>query len=365
MSDAHAAPRSLHVIGGKGTGGAERFCIRLVNALARHGQPVAAVTVAGGEIARAIDPGVRQYHAPMIGVWDLYSRWLINRAIRDFCPDVVQTYMGRATRIVRLPGQRLPVHLARLGGYYNPKGYRHAHAWVVNAQGLRDYLVAHGFADGQVSRIGNFVDSPPAPSGDALDALRAAYDLKDAMVVVGVGRLHPVKGWDHLLQAFARLPAEIDGRPLSLLVVGDGPLRDALRRLADQLGIAARVRWAGWQSQPAAFYQLADLFVCSSVHETFGNVILEAWANRALVVSTRARGPLELIDDGVNGLLAPLEDPGGLAATMLTALTLDPGSKARLIETGHAEVERHYSEAAIVAAYAELYARLRSALAPR
>lgn len=92
-------PRSLHVIGGKGSGGAERFAVRLINALARRGEPVAAVTVAGGEIAGMIDPAVRQYHAPMLGSWDRWSRWKIHRAIRDFHPDVVQTYMGRATRV--------------------------------------------------------------------------------------------------------------------------------------------------------------------------------------------------------------------------------------------------------------------------
>ena len=358
MTDLTQPPRSLHVIGGKGSGGAERFAVRLVNALARSGQPVAAVTVAGGEIARAIDPAVRQYDAPMLGVWDRYSRWKINRAIADFRPDVVQTYLGRATRIVRLTHKH-PVHLARLGGYYKLRGYRHAHAWVGNTQGLCDHLVANGFDATRVTRIGNFVDAPPTFGRDEQDALRTKYNLDGCRVIAGVGRLHPVKGWDDLLQAFARLPAALDGQPLCLLAVGDGPLRKELEQLAAGLGIADRVRWAGWQDQPAALYQLADVFVCSSVSETLGNVILEAWTNRTLVVSTRAQGPLELIEDGVNGLLAPLSDPAGLAAVLNTALTLDPAQRARMIEAGEAEVARHYSEAAIVAAYIGLYARLR------
>lgn len=364
MSDANPPPRSLHVIGGKGSGGAERFAVRLVNALARSGQPVAAVTVAGGEIARAIDPAVRQYHAPMLGVWDVFSRWKINRAIANFRPDVVQTYLGRATRIARLTDEH-PVHLARLGGYYKLKGYRHAHAWVGNTQGLCNHLVANGFDAARVTRIGNFVDAQPTFGRDERDALRAKHDLDGCRVVAGVGRLHPVKGWDDLLRAFARLPAAFDGQPLCLLAVGDGPLRRELEQLASQLGIADRVRWAGWQDQPAAFYQLADVFVCSSVSETLGNVILEAWTNRALVVSTRAQGPLELIEDGVNGLLAPLADPVGLAAVLNTALALDAAQRARMIAAGEAEVARHYSEAAIVAAYIDLYTRLRDQVGAR
>jgi glycosyltransferase involved in cell wall biosynthesis len=359
LINASTPPRSLHVIGGKGLGGAERFYIRLVNALARAGQPVAAVTVAGGEIARAIDPAVTQYHAPMLGVWDLYSRWQINRAISDFRPDVVQTYMGRATRIVRLPNNRAPVHLARLGGFYNLKGYRHAHAWIGNTRGIHDYLTAHGLPAGRVHYIGNFVDTPPTLHTAELDALRHQLGLDGCRILVGLGRLHPNKGWADLLHAFATLPATIGDTPLHLLMVGDGPLRQELEQLAGQLGIAARVHWAGWKHNPAPYYQLAEVFVCASVHEPLGNVILEAWANRALIVSTRAQGPLELMQDEVNGLLAPVSDAAGLAEVLRTALTLDADQRMRLVEAGHDEVERHYSEAAIVSAYTALFARLR------
>jgi glycosyltransferase involved in cell wall biosynthesis len=362
LSEPPNAPRSLHVIGGKGLGGAERFFVRLVNALARNGQPVAAVTVAGGEIARAVDPAVRQYHAPMLGAWDLYSRWRINRAIRDFRPDVVQTYMGRATRIVHLARNHAPVHLARLGGFYNLKGYRHAHAWVGNTRGIHDYLAAHGLPAERVHCIGNFVDTPQRLAPAALEALRAQLGLEGCRILLGLGRLHPNKGWADLLHAFAKLPATIGNAPLHLLMVGDGPLRRELEQLSQQLGIASRVHWAGWKHDPAPYYQLADVFVCASVHEPLGNVILEAWANRALLVSTRAQGPLELMQDDVNGLLAPLADPAGLAAVLHAALTLDGAHRTRLVEAGHAEVARHYSEAAIVTAYARLYAGLRDSL---
>lgn len=352
-------PRSLHVIGGKGLGGAERFFIRLVNALARRGFPVAAVTVKNGEIARAIDPAVRQYHAPMLGSWDLYSRSKINRFINDFQPDVVQTYMGRATRIVHLPSGRLPVHLARLGGYYNLKGYRHAHAWVGNTHGINAYLTQHGLLQKRVYTIGNFVDTPVRQLPDTLDSLRHQLGLDGCRIILGLGRLHPNKGWTDLLLAFARLPESHQGKPLHLLMVGDGPLRNELARLSDQLGIASRVNWAGWQTDPAPYYQLADVFVCASVHEPLGNVILEAWANRALIVSTRAQGPLELMQDDVNGLLAPLSDAAGLADVLNKALSMHADHQAQLIEAGYREVEQHYSEAAIVSAYAILYDELR------
>lgn len=353
-------PRSLHVIGGKGLGGAERFFTRLVNALARRGFPVAAVTVKNGEIARAIDPAVSQYHAPMLGSWDLYSRNSIKRFINDFKPDVVQTYMGRATRIVSLPHGRLPVHLARLGGYYNLKGYRHAHAWIGNTHGIHAYLTSHGLPEERVHTIGNFVDTPAPLQATELELLRQQLDLDGCCILLGLGRLHPNKGWGDLLHAFTSLPESNQGKPLHLLMVGDGPLRNELTQLANQLDIASRVHWAGWKIDPAPYYQLADVFVCASMHEPLGNVILEAWANRTLVVSTRAQGPLELMQNDRNGLLAPLSDAAGLAEVLQTALSMPPDHKARLIEAGYREVEQHYSETAIVSAYVDLYDELRN-----
>ena len=272
---------------------------------------------------------------------------------------MVQTYMGRATRIVHLQRNRLPAHIARLGGFYNLKGYRHAHAWVGNTHGIHAYLKSNGLPESRVHVLGNFVDMPPPIPADALATLRRQLGLEGCRIVLGLGRLHPNKGWSDLLHAFARLPGNLQGSPLHLLMVGDGPLRGELTQLADQLGIASRMHWAGWQADPAPYYQLADVFVCASVHEPLGNVILEAWANRVLVVSTRAQGPVELIQDHVNGLLAPLSDSTGLADVLSTALSMANDHKTDLIAMGYQEVEQRYSEEAIVSAYVALYEQLR------
>lgn len=361
LRSAHAAPRTLHVIGSKGLGGAERFFIRLVNALAQAGAPVATFTVANGEIMRALDDRVRQYHAPMLGGWDLYSRWKTQRAIADFQPDVVQTYMGRATRVVKISVSRLPVHLARLGGFYRLKHYRHAHAWVGNTHGIYRYLTEHGLPSDRVHEIGNFVDIPARLDSRARQRLRMQWQVDNSRLVLGLGRFHPNKGWEDLLEAFSQLPETIDGQPVHLLMVGDGPLRHELLARSEQLGIARRVRWLGWQKDPSPYYQIADVFVCASVHEPLGNVILEAWANRVRVVSTRAQGPLELIREGVNGLLAPVSDPAALAEAIHHALTMKHDAAQQMIEAGYQEVAQHYSQQNIVSAYLQLYRDLRDA----
>lgn len=353
----HDLPASLHIIGGRKLGGAERFYVRLVNALAARGAPLAALTVAGGEIDAALHPDVPRIHAPLAGVWDLWSRWRIRRAARNFA--IVQTYMGRATRLTHLPQDRGARHLARLGGYYALKGYRHAHAWVGNTRGIRDYLLHAGLPPARVFYIGNFVDPAPLITADQLAALRQQWRIPaTARVVLGLARLHPNKGLADLLTAFARLPAALDARPLWLVMVGDGPLRQALHDQAQALGITARVTWSGWQYDPAPWYQMAEVFVCPSRHEPLGNVVLEAWANGVPVVSSAAQGPSELIAPGRDGWLVPVGDAAALHDAVLSVLHLDNAARTQVIAAGRHTLASAFSEAAIVDAYLALYRQL-------
>lgn len=349
---------SAHIIGGRALGGAERFYIRLVNALVAGGQPTLAINVANGQISAALRPDLAQVHIPMRSVWDLPSRWRIKRILRRHQPDIVQTYMGRATRLTHLPQGERPVHVARLGGYYDLKGFRHAHAWVGNTQGICDYLVKNGLPASRVACIGNFVSLPPANSLAARSELRQQLAIPgETLLIVAVGRLHPVKGFEDLLKAFALLPISVSNRPIYLIIVGEGPLGGRLRRYADELEIGNRVRWAGWQNEPGPFYELADLFVCPSRYEPLGNVILEAWSHRKPVLSTRTAGPLEIAAHQDNAWLTPIEDPRALADAIQLLLEDEP-LREQLAASGHRKVLAHHSQDAVVAAYLDFYARL-------
>jgi glycosyltransferase involved in cell wall biosynthesis len=245
--------------------------------------------------------------------------------------------------------------VARLGGYYNLKDYRHAHAWVGNTQGIADYLTDHGLEAQRCAHIGNFVDSPESIPTLELDHLRKSIGIgPKARILLGLGRFHANKGWVDLLDAFAL----IQQPNLVLVMVGSGPLEETLKKHAEKIGIQGSVRWAGWQINPAPWYQMADIFVCASRHEPLGNVVLEAWANRALVVSTRSEGPLELLQDGVDGLLTPVADPAMLAQTLQRALALDSAVRERMIDAGAIKLDARFSEAAIVHQYLDFYAQL-------
>lgn len=344
---------SLHIIGSKGSGGAENFYCRLLLALQQQRHALIAVNPPGSSVARQLGQQVHQIHVGMRSVLDIFSRWRIQRLVRTLRPAIVQTYMGRATRLTHIrPGQGT-VHVARLGGYYNLKGYRHAHAWVGNTRGICDYLVKNGLPSERVFHIGNFVEPAPLIATAELGALRQQLHIPDdALVIASVSRLHPNKGIDVLLDAFAQLPHTIADRPLHLLVVGDGPLRTQLQQ-PDQ----PRIHWVGWQQATAPYYQLADMFVCPSRHEPLGNVILEAWSHRRPVVATRTAGAEELISDEHNALLVPIENAHALAQGMHTLLA-DEHLRTRLAAAGSDTLAQQHSRDIVVQQYLDMYASL-------
>ena len=352
---------SIHVLGSRRLGGAESFYMRLVEALTRAGHPTLAVTRRNGMVAGQLATSVRQLHLPLASRWDVYSRWRLGRLIAREQPDIVQTYMGRATQLTRLPTGSRAVHVARLGGFYKIAGYYgHADAWVGNTRSICEYLQQQGMPAERVFHVGNFVRSARAVAPQEIITWRQRLNLPpEAKVLFALGRLIEKKGFQDLLDAFAALPPTVDGRPLVLVIAGDGNQRARLEAQAQALGLAARVHWVGWQADPSALFALAELFVCPSRHEPLGNVILEAWSHRLPVLSTRNDGAHELIVEHRNGLLAPTDDPKGLADGLRALLSLPESACHELGDAGHDTLKRDHGERAVVDAYLNLYERLR------
>ncbi|MEF3168277.1 MAG: glycosyltransferase [Deltaproteobacteria bacterium] len=354
--------KTVHIIGSKTLGGAERFFLRLVSALATHGLEVTAIVRKGSEVAKAVRDVVPAVELPLRTVWDPLSRMEISREIKRIRPEVVQTYMGRATRLTRLERGRGPVHIARLGGYYKLAGYRHAHAWIVNTRGLGDYLIENGFPADRIHLIGNFIHIPRPKPKDEIDSIRPSLGIpEDAVVLMTAGRFIEVKGHAGLLEAFSLIPQRIEGRRPWLLILGDGPLGPSLKAQARALGIDDRTVWAGWQTEPEPFFHAADLVVFPShEQETFGNVILEAWAAGKPLVTTCFRGAREITRHGEDAWQVPCRDPKALARGIVKVLE-DPTLAARIANRGSEKVREEFSREAIVRQYVKLYERLMSA----
>lgn len=162
-------------------------------------------------------------------------------------------------------------------------------------------------------------------------------------LVIAVGRLDQRKGVDVVIRAFAEALRQHPGWTLALL--GDGPLGDELRALAVSLGVAARVQFVGHVEHVEAWYARASILAHGSRVEGFPNVLLEAMAMGVCVVSADCpHGPAELIADGENGFLVPVDD----AATMgerLACLMASAPLRRRLGQAGLQVRQRHDSTA--------------------
>ena len=134
-------------------------------------------------------------------------------------------------------------------------------------------------------------------------------------IVVAMGRLTRQKGFDLLLEAFARIAKRrLDW---SLVIWGEGPARPELEELCVRLELSDRVRFAGQAADPASELAAADLFVLPSRFEGFPNVLCEAMAIGLPVVATECdSGPADIVRSGQDGLLVPVEDVDALVLAM-------------------------------------------------
>ena len=349
---------SLHIIGSKRPGGAEKFFCRLVSGLHERGMDPHAMIPRKSELAGMLDKGLPRLELPMLGHWDVFSRWQIQRIVRKLGVPIVQTYLGRASRLTHLEKFPDVTHVCRIGGFYNPRQYLHADFWIAITQGLCDHLVRGGIPAQRIEKIGNFAEPREALPQAQLHALKASLGIAaDTKVIASVGRLHEIKGLDILLRAFAKSGLHRSAARHQLLLVGDGPERQSLALLAEELGIAEAVVWAGWQKDPGPFYQLADFMVFPSRQEGFGSVILEAWGNRTAVLASRAQGPAELIESGWNGLLFAIESVEELQDALLQ-MAGNPSLRQQLVENGYQTLLTDFLPARILDQYEALYARL-------
>jgi len=197
----------------------------------------------------------------------------------------------------------------------------------------------------------------PPPSTDTLASTRRGLGVPDgAFMLTMVAELAPVKRHEHLLRALARVKDE----RVVLVLVGEGPLHAALRRLAERLGVSDRVRWAGYRTDVPAVLAASDAAVLVSEREGLARSVLEAMAAGKPVIGTQTRGIADAIGSDAGWVVAK-DDVVGLAAAIEKA-SADPQECARKGVLARTRVRDRFALTSIIADYEELY---REALASR
>ena len=193
-----------------------------------------------------------------------------------------------------------------------------------------DLLISRGFDPQQAFAIYNGLNfDKPAPAlsrREYLDSLGLGWP-EDAVIVGIAARLSPVKDIATLIRGFAA--ARKEQPQLRLIIAGDGPDEAMVRQLAEQLGVAEQVCFAGWVSDTESFYNALDINTLTSLSETFPYALTEGARFALPTVATRVGGVPYLIEHGITGLLLNPKDHETLGRH-LAALAADPSLRQRL-----------------------------------
>jgi GalNAc-alpha-(1->4)-GalNAc-alpha-(1->3)-diNAcBac-PP-undecaprenol alpha-1,4-N-acetyl-D-galactosaminyltransferase len=286
-------------------------------------------------------PLYRNYHAFVYA----FESALLRRALRRVESPLIVA-LGTPINIVTLKacaglGRRLVISERN-----DPKRLSRYKQWDVLARRLynrADLVTAN--TRGALRDMGEYVDEGklafvPNPlalsNGDGGDGHASAAR---SPLILNVGRMVADKAHDVLLEAFAQLGDEF--KVWRLALVGDGRLEEDLRVRASGLGLEGRVEWHGVVRDPYVLYHSAMIFALPSRVEGTPNALLEAMScGLPVVVSDGAPGLLELVEDGVTGLVVPVNDAKALASA-LRRLARDVGLRRRLGEAARERVSEY------------------------
>lgn len=275
-----------------------------------------------------------------------WRRLRLRRLIARYRPHIIHCWMRRAVSLVR------PHAAPAIIGWYGDYEEQQKHFWSCSHFiGVTPDLARHAYDHGAKPGTAFYVPTFPSVA-DAPPIDRAMLDTPaGAKVLLTLSRLHKVKGLDTALRALAELPE------CYLWIAGDGPEEGALRQLAAELGVAARVRFLGWRTDRGALLKAADICLLPSRYEPFGTVILDAWSMGTAFIACASDGPSAYIRNGENGMLVPADAPAALAGAVREVLG-DAALHQAIASTGHAEYLAGFTREAVTRRMLETYQQI-------
>jgi glycosyltransferase involved in cell wall biosynthesis len=361
----------LQLIASLPVGGAEDLVAAMVTGLDPQRFKVQAATIG---LPGAVGEELTRAGYPVVGLgldlrrtsfWRLVAR--VRALLKDFKPDILHTHLYHPNLYGRLASVGLGLRgvVASVHNSYT-RVKLHRCLWNFLLSAITDKVLV---SSPQVWQDVRTWDRMPAsklevfPYGINLSNLDDAADPAEIRAELGVdgfvlglvGRLEEQKGQRFLLAALPELSREIPD--LFVLLVGEGREGEALRRLAEELGVGPLVRFLGTRRDLPRIFRAMDLFIQPSLWEGLPLTLLMAMGARLPVVGTRVSGMTEVIEDGTNGRLVAPGDSDALAGVILE-LYRHPELRVRMAEAGRQTVERKYSQEAMLRRLEEIYLQI-------
>ena len=301
---------------------------------------------------KAKKAGIGVFPVAMHGEADLLASYRLRRLIKGFNCDIIHSHTSHAhtlaflaslgTRTKLLVSRRVDFSIFR-HSFFQLSGikYRHmADYYIAISQKIKDVMVRDGVPARRIFVVHSGIDQERFTAATK-DHLISEFDIKsNEPVVVNVAHLAGHKGQQYLIEAIPLVLAKISNA--RFFIVGGGKLKGELKALATSMGLNEELIFTGFRQDVGAFYQIADLFVSSSVQEGLGTAVLDALALGKPVVATNSGGIPEIIQDGETGRLVTPADPSALAEGIIELLT-NPEEARRMAMQGQMMVRKMFS----------------------
>jgi glycosyltransferase involved in cell wall biosynthesis len=347
------------------SGGTERQSILLTRAFGAAGHTASLLTFRPGGVLRPTASDIHlQALQPFDSGLDWYAPGLLRHA-RCVQPDIVLA-MGRMAncqveRLQRSLPRAAVVATLRTGKplpWLFRRGLRCARHVVANCQEARAAAIERqGVPPERASFIYNALVFPPAGASPRDEGLRARLGAGPATaVLLSVAMFRREKGQQELIEIAAGLPAGLDWQ---LWLVGDGPTRGACERLVEKHRLSDRVKFLGFYADPGPLYGSADLAVHASSSESLSNFLIEAQARGLPAVASAAQGIGECFVPERTGFVIPRGDRAAFRSTVVRLLGEPPESRLARVAEARDFARSTFDPARQVAAYLDLFARLR------
>lgn len=357
----------LFVLNNLGVGGSETKVVRLANAFSEQGmRPGIAYLNEPATLLPQIGSKVDVFFLARVGRFSLQASAALKRLVEEQRPrNLVSVNLYPALYVVL--ATRWARHRPRTIGLLNTTELLRRARWkrsfygpvvqqldwtVYGCELQRDaWLPANSPMRARSSVIYNGVDGTEFSAARVDGAgLRASYGIGENAFVVGcVGRFAVEKNQASLIDAVAALRAK--GADVHLMLVGDGPLRSALRQRAEQRGIGSAVTFTGVMPDVRPALKTFDVFVLPSLCETFSNAALQAMAMQVPVILSSAGGAAEMVEDGKQGYVVEIPELPQRLPELLDRLRLDSVLRARMAAAAALRVQQCFSWEGMVDEY--------------
>lgn len=341
--------RILHIDEQSGWRGGEQQASYLIRGLVERGH-LCAIAGRRGSPFLTRDHGVdlvARVAAPFRGEIDLWSAWVVARAVRRLEIDILHahtshglTYSVVAQMLARrgkVVASRRVDFPPRANGFSRWK-YRRADHIVAISHRIAEVMRTFGVPDRKLSVVHSGID----PSRFDVDPLpRSALGIPEGLPLLG--NVAALVGHKDHATLIAAMPVVLESLPEAHLVIaGEGPLRAEIERQIGELGVGHAVHLLGYRDDVPRLIKALDVFVMSSKEEGLGTSILDAMAAGVPVVATDGGGIPEMVEDGETGLLAAAGDAEALGRAVVRMVN-DRELRSRSVARAGAMVETKFT----------------------